>query len=94
MLCNAYDDMTSFSYHNTRGVTGWLCEQMGMVARGNAEPWACFGCCGAVVWELGMTARAENKRESEGDGEANGGNMALQDGSWPCSRERGRAINA
>jgi hypothetical protein len=21
MLCNAYDDMTSFSYHNTRGVT-------------------------------------------------------------------------
>jgi hypothetical protein len=22
MLCNAYDDMVSFSYHNTRGVTG------------------------------------------------------------------------
>jgi hypothetical protein len=21
MLCNAYDDMASFSYHNTRGVT-------------------------------------------------------------------------
>jgi hypothetical protein len=21
MLCSAYDDMTSFSYHNTRGVT-------------------------------------------------------------------------